>query len=205
MNRNRAFSIYVSTTQELNLRTSDPILRSQCTSFALLVARSIPFCLHDEFKSSGPMVIIPVLRLAMQWLEHIGMEREFRWCEQIFKRAIKGGNPFRDEGDEDDDSEGERDEGGSVYKLVAPRYGADRLKLEFYTRPEDEFLTPPDDELGDGDELEEVPGDSNDDPILLSEEHEDDEVRSTLSLSELEDVPEDQRESPEISPSSSLA
>lgn len=102
----------------------------------------MPYCLQDDFRTSGPLVLIHPLRIAMQWFEHIGKEWEVRWCEQVFKRAVRGGNPFRDADADGGDQYREQEAGGgSVYQLVLPRYGADCLRLEFFTAVEGKSIS----------------------------------------------------------------
>jgi len=82
--------------------------------------------------------MIYALRIAIQWFEHIGKEREVRWCEEVFARAVRGGNPFRDpepEGDGEGGGEEWEVVEGNVFQLRLARYGADCLRLEFWEPP----------------------------------------------------------------------
>jgi hypothetical protein len=129
-------SIYLTTTAQFNLRATNPVADTLCTNYAFLIARSVPYCLQDEFRTSGLLVLIYPLRIAMQWFAHVGREREVRWCEQVFRRAVRGGDPFRDPETEGGDEETEKEMGmggGSVYQLALARFGADCLRLEFFT------------------------------------------------------------------------
>jgi hypothetical protein len=111
----------------------------KCTATAVMIAKSVPYCLQSRFKTAGPVVILHTFGIASQWFEHLHAEREIRWCREVFAKMNLGGNPFEDP-EQGARSGGEirqpqlskrREDEEANYGLKLPHYGKEVLRLDF--------------------------------------------------------------------------